>query len=168
MSLAGNFKQSTYLGYVAFLRILVGYHFLGMGWDKPSRFLSGKPVLSDLTRGISKDPLAFHRAFIQGVVIPHDHLLGYLVMFGALAIAISLFSGCLVRISSSFEAFHNANILLAIGWGSGGINRIFILLTWSSCSLRQAAHWGWTDCCTNGFRATGYSRDLLTVSLIAG
>jgi hypothetical protein len=28
MSLAENFKQSTYLGYVAILRILLGFHFL--------------------------------------------------------------------------------------------------------------------------------------------
>lgn len=102
MSSVENFKQNTYLGYVALLRILVGYRFLGTGFDKLSRFLSGKPVLSDLARGISKDPLALHRAFIQGVVIPHNHFFGYLVMSGELAIAISLLLGCLVRISSSF------------------------------------------------------------------
>ena len=132
MSLAGNFKQNTYLGYIALVRIFVGYHFLGTGLDKLNRFLRGRPVLSDLMRGLPKDPLAFHRAFIARVVIPHDHFFGYIVMFGELAIAASLLSGCLVRISSSFGAFHNANILLAIGWSSGGavlgINRIFILL----------------------------------------
>jgi uncharacterized membrane protein YphA (DoxX/SURF4 family) len=132
MSLTGNFKQNTYLGYIALVRIFVGYHFLGTGLDKLDRFLRGRPVLSDLARGLSKDPLALHRAFIAQVVIPHDHFFGYLVMFGELAIAASLLSGCLVRISSSFGAFHNANILLAIGWAGGGavlgINRIFILL----------------------------------------
>jgi hypothetical protein len=47
MSLAGNFKQNTYLGFIALVRIFVGYHFLGTGLDKLDRFLRGRPVLSD-------------------------------------------------------------------------------------------------------------------------
>jgi uncharacterized membrane protein YphA (DoxX/SURF4 family) len=133
MSLAENFKQSTYLGYIALVRILLGFHFLGTGFDKLfGNFLSGRTLLSDMMRGASKDPLPWHRDFIMGVVIPHVHFFSYLVTFGELAIGASLLLGCLVRISSSFGAFHNTNILLAIAWGGPGsvlgINRTFILL----------------------------------------
>jgi uncharacterized membrane protein YphA (DoxX/SURF4 family) len=133
MSLAENFKQRTYLGYVALVRILLGYHFLGTGSDKLlGGFLSGRMLLSDLIRGAPKDPLPWHRDFIMGVVVPHVHFFSYLVTFGELAIGTSLLLGCLVRISSSFGAIHNTNILLAVAWGGPGsvlgINRTFILL----------------------------------------
>ena len=128
-----NFKQNTYLGYIALLRILLGFHFLGTGFEKLyGRFLTSKPLLNDLLRGSPHDPLAFHRSFIMGFVVPHVHFFSYLVTFGEIAIGTSLLVGCLVRISSSFGAFHNLNILLAIGWGGPssvlGINRTFVLL----------------------------------------
>ena len=133
MSLAENFKQRTYLGYVALVRILLGYHFLGTGFDKLfGNFLSGRTLLSDMIRGASKDPLPWHRDFIMGVVVSHVHFFSYLVTFGEIAIGISLLVGCLVRVSSSFGAVHNMNIWLAIGWGGPGsvigINRTFVLL----------------------------------------
>ena len=132
-SLAGNLKQRTYLGYIALVRILLGYHFLGTGFDKFfGNFLNGRTLLNDLTRGGPKDPLAWHHAFIMGFVVPHVHFFSYLVTFGEIAIGISLLVGCLVRVSSSFGAFHNMNIWLAIGWGGPGsvigLNRTFVLL----------------------------------------
>ena len=79
-----------------------------------------------------KDPFGWHREFITGVVIPHASFFGHLIAYGELAIGLSLLTGCLVRISSSFGAFHNLNILLAIAIANGGpqlgINRIFIVL----------------------------------------
>jgi uncharacterized membrane protein YphA (DoxX/SURF4 family) len=133
MSLSENFKQNTYLGYVAILRILLGFHFLGTGFEKFfGSFLTGRPLITDLMRGAPKDPFAWHRGFILGFVVPHLHFFSYLVTFGEIAIGTSLLLGCLVRISSSFGTFHNLNILLAIGWGGPssvlGINRTFILL----------------------------------------
>jgi thiosulfate dehydrogenase [quinone] large subunit len=132
-SLAENFKLRTYLGYIALVRILLGYHFLGTGFDKFfGNFLNGRSLLNDLTRGGPKDPLAWHHAFIMGFVVPHVHFFSYLVTFGEIAIGISLLVGCLVRVSSSFGAFHNMNIWLAIGWGGPGsvigLNRTFVLL----------------------------------------
>lgn len=133
MWLSENFKQSTYLGYIAMLRILLGFHFLGTGFEKLlGRFLTGRLLMNDLTRGAPHDPLSLHRSFIQGIVVPHVHFFSYLVTFGEIAIGTSLLVGCLVRVSSSFGAFHNLNILLAIGWGGPssvlGINRTFVLL----------------------------------------
>jgi thiosulfate dehydrogenase [quinone] large subunit len=132
-SFAENFKLRTYLGYIALVRILLGYHFLGTGFVKFfGNFLSGRPLLTDLTRGGPKDPLSWHHAFIMGFVVPHVHFFSYLVTFGEIAIGISLLLGCLVRVSSSFGAFHNMNIWLAIGWGGPGsvigLNRTFVLL----------------------------------------
>ncbi len=130
--LADNFRQSTYLGYVAILRIFVGYHFLVVGLRKLSgNFLDGESLLRTLS-GIADDPISWHREFILGVVVPNTDVFSYLVCFGELAIAVSLLSGCLVRMSSLFGAFYNLNIYLAVAIPAGGaqvgINRIFIIL----------------------------------------
>jgi thiosulfate dehydrogenase [quinone] large subunit len=133
MSIASNFKQSTYLGYLAILRIAVGYHFLTAALPKVTeKFLMGHMLAEELAKTALKDPFAWHRAFILGFVVPHAHSFSYLVAFGELAIGISLLLGCLVRISALFGAFHNLNILLSIAIANGGpqlgINRIFIFL----------------------------------------
>ena len=130
--LADSFKQNTALGYVAILRIMVGYHFLLVGMGKLSGdFLSGE-ALSRTLSGAVDDPISWHRDFILGVVVPNADIFSYLVCFGELAIAVSLLSGCLVRLSSLFGAFYNLNIYLAIAIPAGGatlgINRIFIIL----------------------------------------
>ena len=130
--LADNFKQNTSLGYVAILRIMVGYHFLLVGWRKlTGSFLSGESLVRTLS-GVADDPISWHRDFILGVVVPNADVFSYLVCFGELAIAFSLLSGCLVRIASSFGAFYNLNIYLAVAIPAGGarvgINRIFIIL----------------------------------------
>ncbi len=133
MSLTSNFTRPTYLGYMAILRIAVGYHFVTAAWPKVTGpFLQGQLLPGELAKTVVKDPFAWHRSFILGVVIPHGHFFSNLVAFGELAIGISLLTGCLVRISASFGAFHNLNILLAIAWANGGpqlgLNRIFIFL----------------------------------------
>jgi thiosulfate dehydrogenase (quinone) large subunit len=133
MTLADNFKQKTYLGYLAILRIAVGYHFLTAAWPKVTgKFLNGQTLADELAKTAVKDPFAWHRSFILGLVVPHAHFFSHLVAFGELAIGLSLLFGCLVRISAAFGAFHNLNILLSIAIANGGpqlgINRIFILL----------------------------------------
>ena len=132
-SLAGNFKQPTYLGYLALVRILVGILFLLVAWPKVSgRFLSGDVLPRQLLNGVQKDPLAWHRAFIEGFVVPHGHLFSYLSAFGEISIGLSLLVGCLVRISSLFGAFYNFNILFSVAYAAGGgtvnYNRVLILL----------------------------------------
>jgi thiosulfate dehydrogenase (quinone) large subunit len=132
-SLANNFKQPTYLGYLALVRILVGVLFLLVAWPKVSgRFLTGEVLPRQLLNGIQKDPLSWHRAFIEGVVVPHGHFFSYLSAFGEISIGISLVVGCLVRISSLFGAFYNFNILFSVAYAAGGgtvnYNRVLILL----------------------------------------
>ena len=102
------FKRRTCLGYIALVRILLGYHFLGTGSEKFfGNVLSGKTLLNDLTRGVPKYPFAWYSAFIMGFVVPHVHFFSCLVTFGEIAIGISLLVGCLVWVSSSFGAVHN-------------------------------------------------------------
>jgi thiosulfate dehydrogenase [quinone] large subunit len=133
MSFADNFKQPTYLGYIALVRIFVGYQFLIAGYAKLAHgFLQGLQLNSQLVKSAPGDPFAWHRALILGFVVPHAAFFSYLVAFGETAIGLSLLFGCLVRISSFFGAFHNANILFSIAMAAGGstitINRTFILL----------------------------------------
>jgi uncharacterized membrane protein YphA (DoxX/SURF4 family) len=133
MSLAGNFKQSTYLGYLALLRILVGCLFLLVAWPKVSgRFVNGQALPQQLLNGVPKDPLRWHRAFVEGFVIPHGHFFTYLVIAGELSIGICLVIGLLVRIASLFGAFYNFNILFSVAYAAGGgtvnYNRVLILL----------------------------------------
>ncbi len=132
MSLGDHFKQTTWLGYLALPRIAVGFFFVQFGLQKLNpNFLSGEQLARQLTRA-SGDPLAFHRDFILNTVVPHAHLFGYLISYGEIAIGLSLLFGCLVRISSTFGAFHNLNIFFAVAIPNGGaqvgLNRIFIVL----------------------------------------
>ena len=133
MDIVRNFKQPTYLGYLAILRIVVGYHFITAAWPKlTGPFVKGRILPEELIKTVVKDPIAVHRAFIVHVVVPHAHFFSNLVAFGEFAIGVSLLLGCFVRIASLFGAFHNLNILLAIAIANGaaqlGINRIFIVL----------------------------------------
>ena len=128
-----GFKQPSYLGYLAILRIVVGYHFLTVAWTKVTgTFPQGKALLHDLAKTLAKDPLALHRSFIMHAVIPHAAFFGHLVAYGELAIALSFIFGCLVRISASCAAFYNLNILLAIAWANGGaqfaLNRLYVFM----------------------------------------
>ena len=127
-----SFGQPTFLGYLAVVRILVGYHFVDVAVGKVARgYWSGENLHRQLA-GVVDDPIVWHRAFIEGVVLPHPVFFSYLVAFGELAIGISLITGCLVRMASSFGAFHNLNIYLAVAIPAGGagvgLNRIFIFL----------------------------------------
>jgi thiosulfate dehydrogenase (quinone) large subunit len=150
MGLVSNFKQSTSLGYLALVRFAVGYHFLGVAIPKlSSGFLNGKVLANQLAAGIGKDPFAWHRAFIQGQVLPHAHLFNYLTTFGELAIGLSLVTGCLVRVASFFGAFYQANILLSVGFAAGGalfaLNRLYILLHVIFVLASAGRAWG-LDC----------------------
>lgn len=129
MTLREQFRRPTYLGYLALARIAIGYHFTNVGWAKVRRGFDA----DDLTRfldNLENDPSAWHRAFIEGWVVPNADFFSQLVAYGELAIGLSLLTGCLVRIASSFGAFHNLNIYLAVA-DSGAdfaLGRIYVLL----------------------------------------
>lgn len=121
-----NFREPTYLGYLALIRIAIGYHFVLASWPKVQ---SGFGGLGDqLLSGVRADTFGWYRAFIVDWVVPNASWFSYVVAYGELAIGISLLTGCLVRVSSAFGAFHNLNILLAIATGPQvGLNRLFVI-----------------------------------------
>ncbi|MBI3933283.1 MAG: DoxX family protein [Acidobacteria bacterium] len=131
--IADNFRQNSYAGYLAIVRILVGYHFLEVGWPKVARgFYTGESLPARLANA-TLDPLGWHREFIFEVVVPNPVLFSYLVAFGEVAIGLSLLTGCLVRVASLFGAFHNFNILFAIAIPAADsvqirLNRLYIFL----------------------------------------
>jgi len=127
-----NFKYPVHLGFLAIVRITVGYHFLSVGAGKLfGNFLAGDSLLRTLS-GVAGDPIPIHQDFILNVVIPHNVFFSYLVCYGEVLIGLSLLTGCLVRVASSFGAFHNLNIYLAIAYPAGGsqlaLNRLYIVL----------------------------------------
>jgi thiosulfate dehydrogenase [quinone] large subunit len=129
MSLRDEFGRRTYLGYLALIRIAVGYHFADVAWPKVTRGFPGDALAGRLLEGAPDDPFAWHRDFIVGWVVPNADWFSYVVAYGELAIGVSLLSGFLVRIGSAFGAFHNLNIYLAIATGAQvGLNRLFMLL----------------------------------------
>ena len=129
---AQSFQQQTFLGYLAVVRIVASIQFFQASWGKLTRgFLNGEQLPNQFAK-LAADPISLHQDFIVNVVIPHPLFFSYLVAFGELAIALSLLSGCLVRVACSFGAFHNLNIYLAIAIPNGGpqlgLNRLFIFL----------------------------------------
>jgi thiosulfate dehydrogenase [quinone] large subunit len=132
-AISENFRQNSYAGYLAIVRILVGYHFLEVGWPKVARgFYRGDSLPRQLADAAA-DPFGWHRDFILNVVVPHPVFFSHLVAFGEVAIGLSLLTGCLVRVASLFGAFHNFNIWLAVAIPSGNgvqirLNRLYIFL----------------------------------------
>ncbi len=130
-NLANRFQQNTFQGYLAIVRIFIGYHFISVAWRKLSGgFLRGE-ALPQILANAANDPFPLHRDIIFGVVVPNSAFFSYLICFGELAIGISLVLGCPVRVSSLFGAFHNLNIYLATGIPRGGatlgLNHLFIV-----------------------------------------
>ena len=132
MSILDQFKERTSLIYLAIPRFVIGYYYLRVGPGKLSdKFLSGQPLSERFTE-IAADPFSWHHSFITDFVVPHAEFFAHLVAFGEVAIGVSLILGCLVRLSSSFGAFHSLNILLAIGIPAGGasfgVNLMFFVM----------------------------------------
>jgi thiosulfate dehydrogenase [quinone] large subunit len=115
---------------LALIRIAVGYHFLNVAWPKVTQGFSSEDLATRLMEGTPNDVFGWHRQFIEGWVVPNVGWFSYLVAYGELAIGVSLVTGCLVRVSAAFGAFHNFNIYLAIASGGAqvGINRLFVIL----------------------------------------
>ena len=72
MTLGENFKQPTYLGYLAIIRIAIGYHFLLTGWQKISTGFGAQQLSAQLMEGVGRDMFAWHHDFIVGWVVPNS------------------------------------------------------------------------------------------------
>jgi thiosulfate dehydrogenase [quinone] large subunit len=123
------FTQPTYLGYLALARIVVGYHFTTVGWGKVRRGFDAENLLRFLDH-TENDPVGWHRAFIEGFVIPNADWFSQLVAYGELAIGLALLTGCLVRVASIFGALENLNIYLAVAdtGADFALHRLYVLL----------------------------------------
>jgi thiosulfate dehydrogenase [quinone] large subunit len=130
MSFRENFRQPTYLGYLALIRIAVGYHFATVGWAKVARGYDAENLVPRLVESAPNNPVALHREFILNVVVPNADFFSQLVAYGELAIGLSLLAGCLVRLSTPFAAFHNLSIYLAVAADGAefAVGRLYVLL----------------------------------------
>src|SRR5438552_1400708 len=141
-----SFQQSTYLGYLALIRIAVGYHFTAVALRKV--FYGFDEMTQQILAGVPNDVISLHREFIVNWVIPNSFWFKYFVTYSELAIGMSLLTGCLVRVSSLFGAFYNLNIYLAVAAGPAqvGINLTFIIIQLvfaASCAGRSLGLDGW-------------------------
>jgi thiosulfate dehydrogenase [quinone] large subunit len=128
-NLIASFTQRTSLGFLALIRIAVGYHFVDVAWPKVTGRFSGEGLAGMLLKSAPNNRSAWHREFIVEWVVPNADWFSYVVAYGELAIGVSLLTGCLVRLGSAFGAFHNLNIYLAVATGAQvGLNRVFIIL----------------------------------------
>jgi thiosulfate dehydrogenase [quinone] large subunit len=125
-----QFKLPTYLGYLALVRIAVGYHFATVGWAKVRRGYDADNLVPRLLESAPNNPIAWHRDFIVNFVVPNAEWFSQLVAYGELAIGLSLLFGCLVRLASPFGALHNGSIYLAAASDGAefAVGRLYVLL----------------------------------------
>ena len=127
-----NLRHEMLLVYLVPARIAVGYHFILVAWPKVFSGFPGENLAKQLLANAPRDPVSLHRDFIVGFVVPHVDFFSALIAYGEMAIGISLITGCLVRVASSFGAFHNLNIFLAVAIPSASAqvpwNRTLVLM----------------------------------------
>ncbi|MCX7919246.1 MAG: DoxX family membrane protein [bacterium] len=126
-----NFKETSYLWYIACLRIAVGYFFFQAGWTKlTGRFISNNMLLTTLNEWVQHIPTAWYKNFMVNFVMPHTTIFSYLVVYGEIFIGLALMFGLMTRLSAAVAFVMNLNYHLATSWQSGAagmINKIFII-----------------------------------------
>ncbi|HYA27448.1 MAG TPA: DoxX family protein [Acidobacteriota bacterium] len=117
-----NFKERTYLGYLAALRIYVGYYMLIQGVRKfQQSFPKGDWIgrqIGDLG-GLELYP--WYKKLLIEYIVPHHELFGYLVMIGETAVGACLLLGLFTRVSAFIGLFMLLNYYLGTGMARGGI-----------------------------------------------
>lgn len=115
-----NLKEKTYIGYLAILRVWIGYYLLQQG---SSKFFGDFPRRDWITRQIGNvaelDLFPWYKSFLLDVVVPNKELFGYLVMYGEILVGLCLILGLLTRFSSAVGAFMMANYVLGPGMARG-------------------------------------------------
>ena len=127
-----NFREQTHLGYIAILRILIGFFFLMSGISKYSSGFLQKPILKGvLQKWAEGNPNIWYKSFLLDTAIPNYEIFAYLVVYGEILVGFCLLLGLLTRISSAFGIFMNINFLLGNGWSgpaNKNVNILFIAL----------------------------------------
>ncbi len=98
-------------------RVYTGQFFLRAGLRKVARgFLLGEGLLPQLQQFAAHTPHAWFKAWLAGVVIPHDHLFALLTCLGELLAAAGLIAGVLTRYAAAGGVFMVVNYLFSKGW----------------------------------------------------
>ncbi len=131
--------RQTPLAYLVLLRLFFGAYFIMAAWSKlrsgwlgrPAAVAqpTARPVLATiLDQFAHANPYPPYKAFLLHVVIPRAAAFRYLIVFGELAVGISLFTGTLTRLGALFGILANLNYLLMKGLRSeeAGIDQAFI------------------------------------------
>ena len=127
-----NFKERTYLWYIALLRVYVGYYMLIQGVRKFQRdFPKSDWIARQIGDVATLDLYPWYKKFLIDYVVTHHELFGYLVMVGEIAVGASLLLGLLTRFSAFIGLFMLINYYLGPGMAHGGLvlahQQIFII-----------------------------------------
>ncbi|MDJ0928621.1 MAG: DoxX family membrane protein [Gammaproteobacteria bacterium] len=106
----------TGIGFIVVLRILYGLMWAGGAVNKFQRdyLFSDFPLKLFTQRLTELDPASFSARFLEGFVIPNSQLVGWIVAWGEVAIAVGLVFGFMTRIAGFGSA------LMCIMFGIGG------------------------------------------------
>ncbi len=116
-----NFKERTYLWYIALLRIYIGYYLLFQGIRKYQRdFPRGNWIGREVGDVATLDLYPWYKTFLQSYVVPHSELFGDLVMAGEILVGAGLLLGLLTRFSAAVGLFMLINYYLGTGMARGG------------------------------------------------
>ena len=127
-----NFKERTYLWYIALLRVYIGYYMLMEGVRKFQRdFPKGDWVGRQIGDPATLDLYPWYKKFLIEYVAPHHTMFGYLITAGEIAVGACLLLGLLTRFSAFIGLFMLINYYLGPGMSHGGLmqahQQIFII-----------------------------------------
>ncbi len=116
-----NFKERTYLWYLALLRIYAGYYFFQQGLRKWQRdFPHGDWIGRQIGDVPNLDLYPWYKAFLTNYLVPHHELFGYLIVCGEILVGACLLLGFLTRLAAVVGLFLVINYYLGHGMIRGG------------------------------------------------
>jgi thiosulfate dehydrogenase (quinone) large subunit len=127
-----NFKERTYLWYIAMLRIYTGYYFLQQGVRKFQRdFPHGDWIGHQIGDLPNLDLYPWYKKFLMNYVVPYHELFGYLIVVGEILVGACLLLGLFTRFSAFVGLIMVMNYYLGHGIIRGGVivaqQQIFIV-----------------------------------------
>jgi thiosulfate dehydrogenase [quinone] large subunit len=126
-------------------RLYVGYWFLASGIGKIGRgYLYGGLLLPQLEQFAAATPHGWYKAWLESIVIPHEHLFAVLVALGETLAGAALLLGILTRVAAGVGIFMVGNFLLAKGWPNPAAShdKDFIVLLLVVLIADAGKHWG--------------------------
>jgi len=126
-------------------RLYVGYSFLVTGLRKIGRgYLHGGALLPQIERFAAGTPHAWYKAWLENIVIPHEHLFAVLVALGETLAGVALLLGAPTRFAAGVGIFMVGNFLFAKGWSNPAASRDkdFIILLLVVLVAGAGKYWG--------------------------